>query len=135
MNKVTAITDGGALPNPGTAGWGVVLRCGENVKELYGGLDYATNNQAELTAAVMAFRALKAPCEVELISDSQYLINTMSRGWNRNTNNDLWDQLDEAVTPHTVTWTWQRGHVGHADNERAHGLAEQGIREQQRRSA
>jgi ribonuclease HI len=135
MKKVIAITDGGADPNPGSAGWGVVLKYGEHTKELYGGMEYATNNQAEIMAAVAALRALKMACEVEVISDSQYLVNTMSKGWKRSKNLDLWQQLDEAAKPHRVTWTWVRGHNGHTDNERAHQLAERGIREARRKAS
>lgn len=127
--KVTIHTDGGAEPNPGAAGWGAVLRSGEHVKELYGSITYATNNAAELTAAIMALRALKTACEVELFSDSQYLIYTMTRGWSRGKNRELWQQLDTAAAPHVIAWSWVRGHAGNADNERAHELAEQGIRE------
>jgi len=135
MAKVIAYTDGGAEPNPGIGGWGVVLRSGEHRKELYGGADHATNNAMELTAALMALKALKQSCEVEIISDSQYLVNTMSKGWKRNKNTDLWDALDDAANPHLVTWTWVKGHNGTVDNERAHDLAERGIREQRRKSA
>lgn len=135
MAKVIAFTDGGAEPNPGIGGWGVVLRSGEHRKELYGGTDYATNNQMELTAALMALKALKQSCEVEIISDSQYLVNTMTKGWKRGKNAELWDALDDAVSPHVVTWTWVKGHNGTPDNERAHDLAERGIREQRRKSA
>jgi ribonuclease HI len=133
--KVIATTDGGCDPNPGVMGWGVVLRYGEHVKELFGGESYGTNNQAEIIAAIEALRALKTACDVEVISDSQYLVNTMSKGWKRSKNLDLWQQLDEAAKPHRVTWTWVRGHNGHTDNERAHQLAERGIREARRRDA
>lgn len=135
MAKVIAFTDGGADPNPGTGGWGVVLRYGEHKKELYGGAKEVTNNAMELTAALMALRALKMPCEVELFSDSQYLINTMTKGWKRGKNVDLWDQIDDEASKHIVTWTWVRGHAGTPDNERAHTLAEQGIREWQRKAS
>lgn len=135
MAKVIAFTDGGADPNPGTGGWGVVLRSGDHTKELYGGVPHATNNQMELTAALMALRALKFTCELEIVSDSQYLVNTMSKGWKRGANVELWHEIDEAIGDHTVTWTWVRGHAGTPDNERAHELAERGIREQRRKSA
>lgn len=132
--RVIAVTDGGCDPNPGVGGYGAVLRYGEHTKELFGGEPSTTNNRMEIMAAIAALRALKTACEVEVISDSQYLVNTMSKGWKRSKNLDLWQQLDEAAARHTITWTWVRGHNGHADNERAHQLAERGIREARRAS-
>ena len=115
MPKVRIVTDGGCDPNPGVGGWGAILISGERRKELYGGEASTTNNAMEITAALMGLRALKTACEVEIISDSQYLVNTMSKGWKRNKNLDLWQQLDAATAPHSVTWTWVRGHNGHEE--------------------
>lgn len=134
MSKVLIWVDGGCDPNPGVGGWGVVLKSGEHSKELYGGESDSTNNRMEITAAIMGLRALKFPCDVVLHSDSQYVINTMSKGWKRRTNLDLWQQLDDAAAPHTVEWVWVRGHVGNVENERAHDLSMLGIREARRAS-
>lgn len=127
-HKVTAVTDGGCEPNPGVGGWGVVLRCGEHYRELCGVEAESTNNRMELTAAIEALKALKEPCEVLIISDSQYLVYTMTRGWKRKLNHDLWDELDRLCAIHQVTWKWVRGHNGHTGNERAHELSMQAIR-------
>lgn len=134
MAKVHIFTDGGADPNPGAGGWGAVLEYEGRIKELYGSIPHATNNQAELTAAIMGLRALKKPCEVVIYSDSQYLIFTMTKGWKRSKNADLWRELDEAAAPHEVDWQWVRGHVGMPGNERAHDLSVQGMREARKAS-
>lgn len=126
--KVIAVTDGACSGNPGPGGWGVVLRIGETVKELHGGAPAATNQRMEITAAIMALKSLEHPSEVEIVSDSQYVIYTMTKGWKRKANQDLWQRLDTEGARHSfVTWTWVRGHDGHADNERADELARLGI--------
>lgn len=146
MGKVIAFCDGGCEPNPGAGGWGVVLEFHEDGrmkhrKELYGGESDTTNNRMEITAAIMALRALKRPCEVTLYSDSQYLIKTMTENWSRGKNSDLWQQLEDLLHKdffneqgHKVDWQWVRGHMGNMGNERAHVLSMMGV-EQARRSA
>ena len=111
-------------------------------KELWGGEAQTTNNRMELTAAIRALAELKRPCDVRLVTDSQYVMqgiqdwmpNWKKRGWKTSTkqpvkNADLWVQLDEQVNRHTVTWQWIRGHTGHAGNERADQLANRGVDE------
>ena len=132
---VVAITDGACSGNPGPGGWGVVLRRGEDVHELHGGDSETTNNRMEITAVIETLKALEQPCEVEIVSDSQYLINTMTQGWKRKQNLDLWQALDAAIAPGTIIiWTWVRGHNGHTDNERADALARMGIEQARNRS-
>ncbi len=136
MGKVIIYTDGGAVPNPGRGGYGVVLRAGKHRKELSGGFRYTTNNRMELIAAIVALEALKRPCEVILYSDSQYLINAINQGWlegwqtqnwTRRTkpipNADLWQRLIMAMQPHDIDWQWVKGHAGVADNECCDQLA------------
>jgi len=142
VHKITIYVDGGCVPNPGAGGWGVVLEYNGTRKELHGGEPDSTNQRMEITAAIMALRALKSPCEVTLYTDSQYVAYTMSKGWGRKANTDLWQQLDDLVyvdffneTGHKVTWEWVKGHDGNAGNERAHELSMLGVREAQRRSA
>lgn len=91
----------------------------------------------ELMGAIAALEALNTPCEVELWSDSQYLINAFNqhwiegwikKGWKRSKtepvkNVDLWKRLLKAAGPHTITWKWVRGHNGHPQNERCDQLA------------
>ena len=73
MHEVTVVTDGSCIGNPGPGGWACILRCGEQIRELSGGHQQTTSNRMELMAAIEGLRALKAPCRVNLVSDSQYL--------------------------------------------------------------
>jgi ribonuclease HI len=96
----------------------------------------ATNNRRELTAAIRALKALKQPCQVEIVTDSEYLKNGvqswMAR-WKKNgwrtaakkpvMNQDLWEELDRALAPHATTWVWTKGHAANADNNRCDELA------------
>ena len=138
--KVVIHTDGACSGNPGPGGWGVILQSGPHRKELSGGEPLTTNNRMELTAAIEALEALKAPSEVELYTDSHYLrggITSWIRSWKRNgwrtadkkpvKNAELWERLDKATERHKVRWHWVRGHRGHDENERADELARQGM--------
>ncbi|SER27826.1 ribonuclease HI [Pseudomonas cuatrocienegasensis] len=143
MNEQVEIyTDGACKGNPGVGGWGALLVFKGVEKELWGGEAQTTNNRMELTAAIRALAELKRPCEVRLVTDSQYVMqgiqdwmpNWKKRGWKTSTkqpvkNADLWVQLDEQVNRHSVTWQWIRGHTGHAGNERADQLANRGVDE------
>ena len=137
------ITDGACLGNPGPGGWACILRYGQLSKELYGSVPHTTNNRMELTAAIEGLRALREPCEVEVVTDSEYLkhgITQWIHGWKRNgwktsakkpvVNQDLWQELDGLVEGHTVHWTWTKGHANHADNNRCDELATRAARNQ-----
>lgn len=128
LPEVTIFADGAAQPNPGPAGIGAILICGERRKELSKPIGKATNNAAEIMAAVEALRALTKPCNVTLYSDSRYVVSTMNREYQRGSNMALWILLDQAAEPHTVTWKWCKGHAGEPNNERANTLAEQAVR-------
>ncbi len=145
---VTIYTDGGADPNPGPGGWGVVLiEPGGGMRELRGGEPRATNNRMELTAAIQALEALPEPSQVEMHTDSQYLRRGITewlpgwiaRGWRRQTgelqNEDLWRRLAAAEARHQVSWKWVKGHAGDRHNERADRLAAEAIREQRAAAA
>jgi ribonuclease HI len=138
MKLVTIHTDGSALGNPGPGGYGAILEFRGHLRELSQGFALTTNNRMELMAAIVALETLKEPCQVALLSDSQYLINAMTRGWlnswKRNgwargskketlLNADLWQRLDRAATRHQIDWQWLRGHTGHERNERCDRLA------------
>ncbi len=140
LKEVNLYTDGACRGNPGPGGWGVLLRCGEAEKELWGGEKATTNNRMELQAVIEGLAALTRPSSVTIVTDSQYVKNGMMQwihNWKRNgwktaarkpvKNADLWQQLDALVQKHDVRWEWVRGHSGHPENERADELANQGI--------
>jgi ribonuclease HI len=132
--------DGACSPNPGIGGWGSILVSpahGHARRELSGAEPETTNNRMELTAALMALRALKAPCQVQLFTDSQYVRNAFQEKWLERwqrtgwktaakqpvQNADLWQALLAQTQVHQVTWNWVRGHSGHVENERADAMA------------
>ncbi len=138
--KVVIHTDGACSGNPGPGGWGAILQAGARRKELKGGEALTTNNRMELTAAIKALEALKAPSEVDLYTDSNYLrggITGWIKGWKKNgwrtadrkpvRNIELWQKLEETAARHQVRWHWVKGHHGHAENERADELAREGM--------
>lgn len=140
MKKVTVYTDGACSGNPGPGGWGAVLICGELEKTLAGGEPATTNNRMELMAAIKSLEELKQPSQVELYTDSRYVMDGITRwivGWKKNRwltaakkavkNQDLWQRLDTATAAHQVHWNWVRGHSGNALNERADRLAREAI--------
>jgi ribonuclease HI len=137
---VEAFTDGACRGNPGPGGWGVLLRYGDSIKELFGGERSTTNNRMELMAAIQALESLNRECSVTLTTDSVYVKNGITEWiakWKRNgwktankkpvKNVDLWQRLDQAAQNHEVTWHWVKGHAGHPENERADQLANRGI--------
>jgi ribonuclease HI len=139
---VTIYTDGGADPNPGPGGWGVVLiheGARRTIRELSGGEPQTTNNRMELTAAIKALEALNRRCSVCLYTDSEYLRRGITewmpgwirRGWRRKggpiENLDLWQRLAELVDQHDIAWEWVKGHAGNRFNERADALASAAI--------
>ncbi|MCW8896191.1 MAG: ribonuclease HI [Sulfurimonas sp.] len=131
MKKITLFSDGSALGNPGPGGYGVILRFANKEKELSGSEAHTTNNRMELLGAIEGLRALKEPCEVEIVSDSSYVtkgINEWLSGWIKRDfkkvkNIDLWKEYIEASKIHKVKAIWVRGHDGHEENERCDELA------------
>ncbi|MEG4496977.1 ribonuclease HI [Microcoleus sp. F10-C6] len=101
--------DGACSGNPGPGGWAAFLTIpGKTNKKTISGKSetITTNNRMELVAAIEGLKALKQPCKVSLFSDSAYVVNTMAKGWKRNANQDLWEELDKLVKIHEVTWVW-----------------------------
>lgn len=140
--QVVIYTDGACKGNPGPGGWGAWLRSGTHEKELFGGEALTTNNRMELTAVIKGLTALKAPCEVAVFTDSQYVrkgITEWINGWKARgwltadkkpvKNAELWRELDEACARHRIEWHWVRGHAGDPGNEKADGLANAGAAE------
>ena len=118
-------TDGSCLDNPdGPGGWGVVIvKEGQVVEEMSGHDPSTTNNRMEITAVIRGLGRLKSGSDVNVNSDSEYVIKTMTLGWKRKANQDLWPELDAAVADHRVSWNWVRGHDGNQMNEAADRLA------------
>ena len=136
MADVQLFTDGACRGNPGPGGWGLLLRSGDNEKQLWGGEAQTTNNRMELTAAIVGLETLNRACSVDVYTDSQYVrlgISQWLAGWKRRgwktaakapvKNQDLWERLDAACATHEIRWHWVKGHAGHPENERADKLA------------
>jgi ribonuclease HI len=130
-NTVIIYTDGACHLNPGTGGWGAVLRYKDVEKHISGGEINTTNNRMELMAAIKSLEALTRPCSVKLYSDSNYVIQGMNewirnwkkKNWKNVKNPDLWQLLDQLSTKHKVEWIWVKGHAGIPGNELADKLA------------
>jgi ribonuclease HI len=140
MKSVTIYTDGACLGNPGPGGYGAVLLYNTHRKEIAAGYRKTTNNRMELLAAIAALEALTEPCQVTLVTDSQYLMRAMTEGWAERweklgwrrskrgappANADLWARLLSLCRHHQVTFRWVRSHNGIPENERCDLLARQ----------
>lgn len=141
---VKIYTDGACSGNPGKGGYGTILVAEDDngkvhKKEITQGFRVTTNNRMELLAAIVGLEALKKPCDVELTSDSKYLVDAFNQKWidgwikkgwvgsNKQPvkNQDLWKRLLEAKKEHNVKFIWIKGHNGHAYNERCDQMAVQ----------
>ena len=126
-------TDGAASGNPGPGGWAAVLQCGSLRKEMSGGFALTTNNRMELLAVISGLEAiLWENADVEVWSDSQYVVKAVnegwldgwvSRGWKKVKNPDLWQRFLPLYRRHHVTFHWLKGHAGHPENELCDRLA------------
>lgn len=117
-------TDGAASGNPGPGGYGVVLKCGEMSREISGGFRMTTNNRMEMMAVIKGLEAIRwVGAKVEVWSDSSYVVKTMTDGWKRRKNNDLWDRMDSLAAGFELSFHWIKGHAGHPENERCDRLA------------
>ena len=145
MEKVEIFTDGACRGNPGPGGYGSIIRTRDQENEISGSAKSTTNNIMELTAAVVALKQLKEPCEVTLTSDSQYLVKGMTQwieGWAKKgwltaakqpvKNKDIWLELNKLNKIHKISWKWVRGHQGHAENERCDLLANMAVEKMNR---
>ncbi|MBR0402232.1 MAG: ribonuclease HI [Lachnospiraceae bacterium] len=139
--KVVIYSDGSSRGNPGPGGFGTLLQYTDpkgvlHEKELSGGFSITTNNRMELLGAITGLEALNRPCEVDMYTDSQYLVNAfeqhwidgwLAKNWKRKggpvLNTDLWKRLLAAMEPHEVRWHWVKGHAGNPGNERCDTLA------------
>ena len=142
MKRILLITDGSCLGNPGPGGWAAILRFGDKKKELFGYEPHTTNNRMEVMAAIQGLMAIREPCEIEIVTDSEYLRKGITlavprwkagqwwRGKHPVRNADLWIELEELNAKYQTRWSWTRGHAGHYDNNRCDWLAQNAARTQ-----
>jgi len=137
LKKVTIYTDGACCGNPGPGGYGAVLIFGQHQKQISEGFRKTTNNRMEMLAAIKALQMLKESCDVEIISDSKYLVDAVTKGWAKKwksknwmrtpkekaKNADLWKILLELLNNHQAKFTWVKGHAGNQYNEICDELA------------
>ena len=138
MKKITLVTDGSCLGNPGPGGWAAVIRYGKYTKKLSGSAPQTTNNRMEIAAVIEGLNALKEPCDVTIVTDSQYVKTGMTlwldswkgRNWKTKSkttvkNKEIWLALEAATSRHKVSWKWVKGHATHADNNLCDVLAKE----------
>ncbi len=137
MKNIVLYTDGACSGNPGKGGWGVILQYAGHEKVLSGGEVETTNNRMELMAVIKGLEALKEPCNVQIFSDSAYVVNAFLQGWvdswianNWKTsskkavlNVDLWQRLLKVLTKHQVEWNKVKGHADNELNNRCDKIA------------
>jgi len=120
-------TDGACKGNPGKGAWAAIIIQEGNKTRLSGSRENTTNNQMELTAVIRALETLEPGQTATVFSDSQYVINSITRNWKRNVNLELWRRLDLITKDLTLTWKWVKGHSGHPLNEEADQLANEEV--------
>ena len=117
-------TDGACSPNPGTGGWAAIfISDGKVVGEVFGYVEDTTNNRMELLSAINGLKACKDFNDITIYSDSQYLVNTMTKGWQKSKNIDLWVELDKAINNRHIEWIWVKGHASNPYNAKCDQLA------------
>lgn len=140
--SIELYSDGGAEPNPGKGGYGVILHWNGHRKELFQGFRLTTNNRMELLGVITGLEAINRPAKINVFTDSKYVVDAIEKGWARKwksrnwirtkkekaINPDLWERLLTAIDRHKeVKFNWVKGHNGHPENERCDQLATQGI--------
>ena len=131
MKSVKLFSDGSCLGNPGAGVWAYILQYGDAIKKASGAEAMTTNNQMELTAAIMGLSALKQPCRVELFTDSEFVVKAISfwlakwvvTDFKGKKNADLWRRYLAAAAPHEIKASWVKGHAGHPQNEECDAMA------------
>jgi ribonuclease HI len=143
LTSIEIYTDGGCEPNPGPGGYGVVLVHPKKRAEASGGFRLTTNNRMEIFAVIAGLEMLKQPCKVTLYSDSQYVVEAMTKGWTQSwkrkqwwhtrtervPNRDLWERLLGLCEKHQIEFRWVKGHAGILENERCDRLAMAALRQ------
>ncbi len=143
VERVLIYTDGACTGNPGPGGYAALVACGGQRKEISGGFARTTNNRMEILAAISGLESLEQRSHVIVYSDSQYVVNAISKGWAKRwqangwmrnakekaINPDLWTRLLALCAQHDVEFAWVRGHAGHPENERCDFLSVQAARQ------
>ena len=141
MKHIIVYADGACAGNPGPGGYGVIMKYNGKTKELNGGFRHTTNNRMELLAVIKGLSAIKIPCQVDVYTDSKYVVDAINKGWavrwkqnnwKRNKrdyalNPDLWEKLLNLIDTHKTTFHWLKGHAGNSDNERCDILAKEAV--------
>ena len=140
MERIKIYTDGACRGNPGRGGWGVFIINGQESKKIFGGKIETTNNEMELTAAIKGLESFKSPSDLDLYTDSKYVMdgindwihNWKSNGWKTASKkpvkrSNLWKELDKLNNFHDVKWHWVKGHSGDIGNDMADEFANQCI--------
>ena len=140
--KIKIYTDGACSGNPGKGGWGALIQENDNEKKLSGSELNTTNNRMELTAIIKALEYYDEAKEIEVFTDSKYVMQGITewiKNWKTNhwktsqkkdvKNKDLWVLLDTVSAKHDIKWNWVKGHAGDYGNEIADKLATQAILE------
>lgn len=137
MPEIFMYSDGGAEPNPGKGGYGVILSWKGHRKEFSQGYRKTTNNRMELLGVITGLEKLKTRSKVRVFTDSRYVIDGIEKGWAKRwkannwyrtkkekaINIDLWERLLNLLDQHEVRFFWVKGHSGHPENERCDELA------------
>ena len=135
--RITIYTDGSCLGNPGPGGYGAVITIEGQSQEISGGYQLTTNNRMEILAVIKALESLQQVSNVDVYSDSKYVVDAINKGWasrwrlnnwmrnkkERAINPDLWERLLDLCAHHSVTIRWVKGHSGDKHNERCDYLA------------
>ena len=116
-------TDGSCIGNPGPGGWASIIIINDIKTTLSGSDEETTNNKMEITAVIKGLEQFPENSSVKIFTDSEYVINTMTKNWKRNTNLDLWNRLDSLVINRTIEWNWVKGHSGNKLNDEADLIA------------
>ena len=125
MKQISLFSDGSSLGNPGPGGYCAILRYNKSEKIIKGGQKVATNNQMELRAVIEGLKALKRACDVQIFSDSSYVVrginewlpNWEKRNFAKVKNPELWREYLDVARKHKIKATWVKGHAGHKENE------------------
>ena len=123
MYNIKLYTDGACSGNPGPGGWAAIIINGDYIHKISGSDKSTTNNRMEIIAVIEGLKMISEDSKVEVITDSAYVVNTMTKGWKRNKNQDLWNELDTLISKRDVKFTWVKGHASNQYNNECDKMA------------